>query len=152
MKTLGNILWHFPFFGFLFAFAYLIWGVICCITIIFIPMGKSFIEFSGFLLSPFKNEMVATADLAYLGRGKQGTLSKGYNTVLKVLYFPFGLLNSILVICLIVGEFISIIGIPYAYVWAKSLGTIFSPIGKARVSTEEAELIRRRKAEANNKL
>lgn len=150
MRTLGNILWHFPFFGFLFALAYFIWGLICCITIIFIPVGKGFMQFSGFLLSPFKNEMVSESDLVYLGRKEKSNLSKGYNLLLKILYFPFGLFNAFSVIFLIAGEFISIIGIPSAIVWAKSLGTIFCPIGKVRVSKEEAKLIRKRKAEVEN--
>lgn len=150
MRTLGNILWHFPFFGFLFALAYFIWGIICCITIIFIPVGKGFMQFSGFLMSPFKNEMVSESDLIYLGRKEKSNLSKGYNLFLKILYFPFGLFNALALIFLIAGEFISIIGIPSAIVWAKSLGTIFCPIGKVRVSKAEAELIRKRKAEVEN--
>ncbi len=151
MRTLCNVIWHFPFFGFLFALAYFVWGVICCVTIIFIPVGKGYIEFSGFLLSPFKNEMVSDSDLVYLGRAERGILSQGYHLLLKILFFPFGAISALCIVFVIAAQFVSIIGIPVALVWAKSLSTIFCPIGKVRVSKDEANLISMRKAEQNTR-
>lgn len=52
MRTLGNILWHFPFLGFLSALGTFLLGVILLITIIGAPLGLGLIQLSKFLLCP----------------------------------------------------------------------------------------------------
>ncbi len=58
MKTLGNILWHFPFLGFLSALYTLILGLIFTITVVGAPIGLGMIQHSKFLLTPFSKDRV----------------------------------------------------------------------------------------------
>lgn len=145
MRTLLNIIWHFPFFGFLIALWYAIWGVLFCCTIILMPIGLGYLQFARFLLSPFSSAMVSKSDLAKLTGKRQNTAASAYSTVVRIVYFPFGLLNAIGAILLIAAEFISLIGIPCGLVWAKGLSTIFNPVNKVRVPKVVADEIRRLK-------
>ena len=63
MKTLGNILWHFPFFGFLTALCTFIIGVIFMITVIGAPIGLGMIQHSKFLLTPFSKRMISDSEI-----------------------------------------------------------------------------------------
>ena len=56
MRTLANILWHFPFFGFLTAFYTFLIGIFFTITVIGAPIGLGLIQHSKFLLSPFSKK------------------------------------------------------------------------------------------------
>lgn len=141
MKTLGNIIWHIPFLGFIFALLYAIGGLLFCITVIGIPIGLGLLQFSQFLLSPFSKAMITRKDFEMINGKKQGDFMKGFSFIIRILYFPFGLIAAIGAICTIVAEFISIIGIPSALVWAKSLSTIFNPINKICVSKAVADQI-----------
>lgn len=147
MRTLGNIIWHIPFLGFLFALAYALGGLFFCITIIGIPIGLGWLQFSLFLLSPFSKAMVSRKDLELLTGQKQGDGMHAFSFIVRILYFPFGLLAAIGALCTIVAEFISLIGIPSGIVWAKSLSTIFNPVNKVCVSRAVAMEIERRKNE-----
>lgn len=145
MRTLGNIIWHIPFLGFLFALAYALGGLFFCITIIGIPIGLGWLQFSLFLLSPFSKAMVSREDLDQLTGEYQTGGMQAFSTIVRILYFPFGLFAAISALCIIVGEFISIIGIPSGIVWAKSLSTIFNPVNKICVPRAVAMEIERRK-------
>lgn len=63
-----------------------------------------------------------------------------------ILYFPFGLLFTIVAVFQVAGLFISIVGIPAALVVAKSLGTYLNPINKKCVSSAVTDKLKRRKA------
>lgn len=145
MRTLGNIIWHLPFFGFLFALAYALGGLFFCITVIGIPIGLGWLQFSLFLLSPFSKAMVSREDLDRLTGKNQSGGMQAFSTIVRILYFPFGLFAAIGALCTIIGEFISIIGIPCGIVWAKSLPTIFNPVNKVCVPRAVAMEIERRK-------
>lgn len=45
MLTLANILWHFPFFGFLSAFCVFLTGCLFVISIIGTPIGLGLIQY-----------------------------------------------------------------------------------------------------------
>lgn len=147
MRTLGNIIWHIPFLGFLFALGYALGGLFFCITIIGIPIGLGWLQFSLFLLSPFNKAMVSRKDLELLTGQQQGGAMQTFSTIVRILYFPFGLLAAIGALCTIVCEFISLIGIPSGIVWAKLLSTIFNPVNKVCVPRAVAIEIERRKSE-----
>lgn len=148
MRILGNILWHIPFLGFLFAFGYFIFGLILCCTIILLPLGLGYFQMAKFMLAPFSYRLVNQKELVWIGRRDNGTAMKAFSLVIRILYFPLGLIAAISTIFLIVGEFISILGIPCALVWAKLFPSIFNPINKVCILREDAELIDRRKAES----
>ena len=132
MRTLGNILWHFPFFGFITAFYTFLVGVLFLISIIGAPIGLGLIQHSKFLLSPFSSRMVSDSEI-----GKEKSmLWKVFEIIAFIIYLPLGILATIATTIQIVLLLISIVGIPVALVLAKSLRTYFNPIGKVCVSSE----------------
>lgn len=143
MKTLGNILWHFPFLGFLNAFFVFIIGLILSITVVAAPIGIGLIEFSKFLLAPFSRVMIKKSDLKI----EQNKSWENYSKVVMILWIPIGIFLSALALLQIAGLFLSIIGIPNAIVVAKSLGTYFNPVNKKCVPGIMAEEIERRKGQ-----
>lgn len=146
MRTFGNIIWHFPFLGFLQSLAYAIGGVFWCITIIGIPLGMGLFQLSLFTLSPFSKRLVSRHDLEMITGEKQEDVIKGWFFIVRILYFPLGLLMAIATIFIIIAQFISIIGIPCGIVESKALATIFNPVNKKCVPIAIAEEIERRKA------
>ena len=131
MKTLGNIIWHIPFLGFVNAFFVALGGLFWTITVVGAPIGLGLFEYSKFLLSPFGHSMVSKSDLNI----EQNKAWKTYSTVIMVLYFPFGLFMCCVAIIQVVFLFITIVGIPPALVVAKSLGTYLNPVNKKCVSS-----------------
>lgn len=142
MKTLGNILWHFPFFGFLTALCTFLIGVIFMITVIGAPIGLGMIQHSKFLLTPFSKRMISDTEI----KKEKSTLWKVMGIIAFILYLPFGILTSLVTIVQIFLLFITIIGIPVALVLAKSLSTYFNPIGKICVDSEFADELKKQKA------
>ena len=63
MRTLANILWHFPFFGFISALFSFILGGILTLTVIGAPIGLGLIQHSKFLMSPFSKAMISDSKL-----------------------------------------------------------------------------------------
>lgn len=132
MRTLGNILWHFPFFGFVTAFYTFLVGVLFLISIIGAPIGLGLIQHSKFLLSPFSSRMVSDSEI-----GKEKSmLWKVFEIIAFIIYLPLGILATIATAIQIVLLLISVVGIPVALVLAKSLTTYFNPIGKVCVNAE----------------
>ncbi|MFA6924718.1 MAG: YccF domain-containing protein [Bacteroidales bacterium] len=143
MRTLGNIIWHIPFLGFLMAIWVFILGSLLVVTVIASPIGLGLIEYSKFLFTPFSKAMVSKSDLNV----EQNKLWKVYSTIVRVLYFPFGLFNFIIGVFQVVGLFVSIIGIPCAIVVAKSLGIYFNPVNKKCVPISVKQELENRKAQ-----
>jgi uncharacterized membrane protein YccF (DUF307 family) len=144
MRTLGNILWHIPFLGFLTAFGTFLIGCVFVITIIGAPIGLGLIQLSKFLLTPFSSAMIDKKDLNV----DQNKLWLAYSFIVRILYFPFGLFLAIGTILQIASLFITIAGIPVAIVLAKSLGTYFNPVNKTCVpKAVQIELEQRRAKE-----
>lgn len=125
MRTLGNILWHFPFFGFISAFVFFLIGIILTATVVAAPIGLGIIAYSKFLLAPFSHDMAEQ-----LNKTEQSVFWQNYSFIIRVLYFPVGVILSICMIPFIIIFSMTIIGIPRAIVMAKSLGTIFNPVNK----------------------
>lgn len=145
MKTLGNILWHFPFLGFVFAIAYALTGVFFCITIVGAPIGLGLFQFSRFLLTPFSNAMVKGSEVHKMKGTKQNAVWKTFSFIIRILYFPFGLVFAFFTVFPICFGFLSFFGIPSAMVWAKSFNTIFNPINKVCVPAVVGQELKDRK-------
>ncbi|TVZ37387.1 uncharacterized membrane protein YccF (DUF307 family) [Alteromonadaceae bacterium 2753L.S.0a.02] len=143
MKTLGNILWHFPFMGFMSAAFVCIIGLLLVLTVVAAPIGLGLLQLSNFLLWPFGRSMVSKSDMEI----ETNQLWEAYSVVVMILYFPIGLILSIIGILQIVGLFFSIIGIPVAIVIAKSLSTYLNPVNKKCVHSAVADEIERRRAQ-----
>lgn len=144
MKTLGNILWHIPFMGFISAIFVYLFGLVLTATVVAAPIGLGLMELGKFLFSPFGHAMVSKDDLNI----EQNQKWKMYSTIVRVIYFPFGLLFTILAIFQVVFLFFTIVGIPVAIVVAKSLGTYLNPVNKKCVHSAVADELERRVAQA----
>jgi uncharacterized membrane protein YccF (DUF307 family)/ribosomal protein S27AE len=144
MRTLGNILWYFPFFGFVDAILVYILGLILTITIIGAPLGLGLMELGKFLFAPFSYEMVSQKDLNI----KQSKAWETYSTFVMIIYLPFGICLCLITVFQVGLLFLSIVGIPVALVLAKSLGTYFNPVNKKCVHRSVAQEIEKRKAQA----
>jgi len=142
MRTLGNIIWHIPFLGFVSAFFVFLGGCFWSLTIVGLPIGLGLFQYSRFLLSPFGHAMVSNADLGK----KRSAVWATWSTIIRILYFPFGLIGAIALCFQVAAMFVSIVGIPVALVLAKSLGTVFNPINKSCVSSAVLEELERRQA------
>jgi uncharacterized membrane protein YccF (DUF307 family) len=140
MKTLGNIIWHFPFFGFVTAFLNLLFGVLLIVTVIAAPIGLGLVQLAKFQLSPFSSAMVTSSELG----NEENKYWKSFGIVVTILYLPFGLLIALLTVIQIALLFVSIIGIPVALVLSKSLSTYFNPVGKVCVPASVANEIEKR--------
>ena len=57
MRTIGNIFW-FIFGGFLSGLSWLIAGMICCITVVGIPLGRQCFKFASISFRPFGKEII----------------------------------------------------------------------------------------------
>lgn len=142
MRTLGNIIWHFPLFGFVTAFFTFLTGGFFVLTVVGAPIGLGLIQHAKFLLSPFSSRMISDSKIDK----EKSTLWTILSIVAFVIYFPVGLIVTMVTVVQIMILFISIIGIPVAVVLAKSLSTYFNPINKICVSVEMANEIAKRQA------
>jgi len=142
MKKLGNLLWHFPLFGFIIAFITFLTGGFFVITVIGAPIGLGLIQHSKFLLTPFSSRMISDSKL----KKDKTPFWKILSVIAFILYLPIGIFASIITIIQIILLFISIIGIPIAVILSKSLSTYFNPINKICVSTSVAKEIEKRAA------
>ena len=143
MKTIGNILWHFPFFGFVTAAFTWLLGALLTATVVAAPIGLGLMEYGKLLFWPFGNAMVSKSQLNVT----QNKAWKTYSTVITVIYFPFGLFLTVCAIFQVVALCISIVGIPAAMVVAKSLSTYLNPVNKKCVPSAVVAELDRRKAQ-----
>ena len=88
--------------------------------------------------------MISKEDL----KADQNKLWQSFGIIVRILYFPFGLILAVITIFQIAALFITIIGIPVALILAKSLGTYFNPVNKICVVKAVADEIASRKAKA----
>jgi uncharacterized membrane protein YccF (DUF307 family) len=144
MRTLGNILWHFPFFGFVTAIFYWLLGALLTVTIVAAPIGLGLMEFGKFLFAPFGHAMVSKSEL----KVEQNAVWKTYSTIVMILYLPFGVIGLLLSVVQIAALCVTIVGIPIALVIAKSLGTILNPVNKKCVHAAVVEELDRHRAQA----
>lgn len=142
MRTLGNIVWHVPFLGFISALATFLTGGLLIVTVIGAPIGLGLIQLSRFLLMPFSSAMIDSKDI----RNKQNKAWQAFGIVARIIYFPLGLVLAVLTALQVAGLFVSIVGIPVALVLAKSLGTFFNPVNKVCVHRSVAAEVTGRKA------
>lgn len=118
-----------------------------CCTIIGIPLGLGLFSMSRFYLSPFTHTLVSKSDLALITGKEQNTAFKAWGLIIRILYFPLGLILALAQIIVCCVYFITIIGIPCGIVAAKALSSIFNPINKICVSRAIADQIALKKAE-----
>ena len=115
MKTLGNVLWI--IFGGLEIF--LIWGIVgilCCMTLIGIPVGVQCFKFAGFVLWPFGREICWSSRTGHV-----------LLNVIWIVLFGWHLALISAVFCLL--WCITIVGIPFGMQCFKMARLSLMPFG-----------------------
>ena len=124
MKTIGNVLW-FLFGGLLSGLSWWIVGLLWCVTIVGIPIGKQCFKFAKLSFSPFGKEI----------RFKGGMVSALINIIWVIFSgLPMALENAFfgLLWC------ITIVGIPFGKQFFKLAKLSLMPFGAEIVSSKKA--------------
>ena len=125
MKTIGNIIWLI-FGGLITSIFSFLAGVVCCITIIFIPIGLQYFKVAKFVLWP-------------MGKKVESVNTTGFKTFINILWAIFGGWEGFLAYGLVgVILCITIIGIPFGKQFFKLAKFIILPLGHDFVKIEEA--------------
>ncbi|MBQ6266758.1 MAG: YccF domain-containing protein [Clostridia bacterium] len=125
MKTIGNILW-FLFGGLISGLSWWIAGLLWCVTIVGIPIGRQCFKFAKMSFSPFGKEI----------RYRGGVVSTLVNMVWIIFSgLPMALENALfgLLWC------ITIVGIPFGKQFFKLAQLSLMPFGAEIVSAKKAE-------------
>lgn len=123
MILLGNILWCI-FGGAFLAVLWFLAGILCCCTIIGIPVGIQCLKFGHFVLWPFGH------DIRYSNQ-----LGPFFLNVLWILLFGWSLASASLLIGLI--WCITLVGIPFGLQSFKFARLAVMPFGAEIVSTKK---------------
>lgn len=139
MALLGNIIW-FIFVGWwnflLYGFAGLLW----CITIIGIPIGKALFQYAKLMALPFGKVIVKETELK--GKENVSAIRRVGGTIANIIWLPIGIILFILNIGTMIACAITIIGIPVAVVIAKSCKFLIWPVGAKVITKEEWETLK----------
>ena len=137
MGTIGNILWHFPFFGFVTAGLTWILGLLFTITGVLAPLGNGLREMANFYMAPFSKKLVNEKMLPDYNPEEKNKAWAAYKGISKILWVVvFGWWLFIASVFQGIALCISIIGIPVGLVVLKNATSLFNPIGKKCVSNE----------------
>lgn len=140
LSLLLNILWIVTG-GLWMAVAWLIAAVLMAITIIGLPWARAAFNIADYTLLPFgrvavpRDQIEGSPDL---GTGRLGMLGNVIWLLLAGWWLALGHVITA------VGLAITIIGIPFAWAHLKLAMLSLWPVGKAIVTTEEAEVLQRR--------
>lgn len=116
MRFIGNIIWV-VFGGFFWAIAEFIMGIICCITIVGIPLGLQLFKVGRFVIWPFGKQVTAVSP-----NGIKAVLNLIWAIIFGWLYM-LGYFLTGLLFC------ITIIGIPFGRQYFKMAHFILVPLG-----------------------
>ena len=115
MRTIGNLLW-FLFGGFFSGLAWLLSGILWCVTVIGIPYGRQCFKFASLSFFPFGK------DVRY-GGGAASTLAN----VIWLLFFGVWMaLGNLLIGCV---WCVTIVGIPFGRQFFKIAKLSLTPFG-----------------------
>ena len=129
LRTIANILWHIPFLGFINALGAFLLGLLLTVLIIPAPIGLGLLSYAKFLMFPFSRRMVSASEAGV----SRNPLWAAYSTLIMLLYLPFGIIFFIIGVIQCIGLALTIVGLPLAYIIAKSLTTYLNPVGKVSV-------------------
>ena len=130
-----NLVW-FLIFGWLNSIIYLVFSVIFALTIIGIPIAKSLLQFAKLSAFPFGKEVIKETELK--GKENVSGFRKTGGIILNIIWFPVGLILSLLHLILGILAFITILGIPIGVVYVRMGKFLLFPIGAKVVSKKQA--------------
>ncbi|MCL2575679.1 MAG: hypothetical protein FWE33_04525 [Defluviitaleaceae bacterium] len=134
MRTLANVIW-FVFGGIWLGTAAMAFGLLFCLTIIGIPIGRALFQYARLMYAPFGKVIVREVDV----NPNMSKIRRSGGFVLNIIWLPFGIILFLLSIPAIILSAITIIGIPHAVVVAKASVFVMRPIG-AKVLTKEEHI------------
>ena len=132
---LFNLIW-FVFFGLINSLIYLALSLIFAVTIIGIPIAKSMLQFAKLSAFPFGKEVIRETELK--GKENVSGFRKIGGIILNIIWFPLGLILSLLHLILGIVAFCTIIGIPIGIVYVRMSKFLLFPIGAKVVSKKQA--------------
>ena len=138
LSVLLNVLWILTG-GFWMAVAWLVAAVLMAITLVGLPWARAAFTIARYAFLPFgrvaspRDEVEGQEDL---GTGPLGTIGNVLWLVLAGWWLALGHVITA------IGLAITIIGIPFAWAHLKLAALSLWPVGKAIVTTEEAEILR----------
>ena len=147
MALFGNIIW-FILGGWANFLLYALLGVLFCITIIGIPVGKALFQYAKLMTFPFGKVIIKETELK--GKENVSAIRRVGGTIANILWLPVGIATFIANIGLMLVCFVTIIGIPVGIVIAKSCKFLLWPVGAKVVTKEVAEMARRNNMMRNN--
>ena len=116
LESVANFIW-FILIGWALGFILLLYGLVICITIVGIPLGLGILQMAKLYALPFGKIVIRETTLK--GRENISTGMQVWNLIINILWFPLGLVSSILgilsgILCLIIGIIftVTIVGIP----------------------------------------
>lgn len=134
MRLLGNLLWII-FGGWSAALAWLVFGVLACLSIVGLPWGRACFVMAVFVFLPFGYESVPR-DIVYgredLGTGPLGALGNALWFLFAGLWIALSHLAAAFALAL------TLIGLPFAWQHVKLAKLAIFPIGKTIVPVEVA--------------
>ena len=139
MATLGNVLW-FILFGWWQCISFFILGVIYCITIIGIPVGKACFQFAKLSALPYGKDIVRETFIK--GKENVSAVRRVGGVIANILWLPFGLFFALAFATSALICTITIILIPMAVVCARMAKFILWPVGAKVILKDEARAIR----------
>ena len=104
-------------------------GLVLTLLVVTSPVGLGLIQYAKFLMFPFSTRMVPVSETGT----SRNQVWAAYSTIVMLLYLPFGLVAFLFGLVQCLGLAITIVGLPGAYIIAKSLGTYLNPVGKVCV-------------------
>jgi uncharacterized membrane protein YccF (DUF307 family) len=135
MSVLANVVW-FVFGGEILALFWLIVAGIFAVTIIGIPIARACLEFAKLSAFPFGKEIIRETELK--GIHHVSTAKRVIYIILNIIWFPIGLLSTIIYFLSGILSFISIIGIPIGIVYVRMGQFLLFPVGARVVSKKQA--------------
>jgi len=132
---LFNLVW-FVFVGWWSAIVILLLSVIIAITVIGYPIAKSLFQFAKLSAFPFGKEVIRETELK--GKSNISTTRKIVGVIANIIWFPLGLLLTLVFLVAGILAFLTIIGIPIGVVYVRMGKFILFPIGSKVVTKKQA--------------
>ena len=141
MSFVGNLLWFVFGGGFLIGTIWLLAGLICCCTIVGLPLGIACLRICVFAYFPFGRVLVPVE-----WTGEERVMG----TALMNLFWCVFLGVWMSIACVLLGVFYccTIVGIPYGLAYFKLCTACFAPLGKRIVPTALGKELQARNAVA----
>ena len=146
MRQVANILWHFPFFGFITAsLAYLI-GLLLVALVVTAPIGLGIMEIAKMLFAPYTRDLVDEKVLKDYQEKPRNQLWEKYKTIVQILWYIPGFFLFLGTLFQGIALCFTIIGIPVGLVAIKTSTKYLSPVGKKCVPKSVTDELERRQA------